>query len=96
LSPTETDTAALARWRERIDALNHELLALLEARGRAVESIMELKRNLEVGVHDPNREAAMLAEITRDVTGPYSSSQIARVFRAIFEISRELGHKPRS
>lgn len=96
MSPTENDAAALARWRARIDALNHELLALLEARGRAVESIMELKRNLEVGVHDPNREAAMLAEIARGVTGPYSGPQIERVFRAIFEISRELGHKPRS
>ena len=91
MSPIEDRTAALVRWREKIDALNLQLLALLETRGRAVESIMALKQDLGVDSYDPNRERAMLAMIESHVTGPYSREQIGRVFPAIFEISRELG-----
>jgi 3-deoxy-7-phosphoheptulonate synthase/chorismate mutase len=79
------------RWREKIDALNQQLLALLETRGRAVESIMALKQDLGVDSYDPNREMAMLAMIESHVIGPYSREQVERVFLAIFEISRELG-----
>jgi 3-deoxy-7-phosphoheptulonate synthase/chorismate mutase len=79
------------RWREKIDALNQQLLALLETRGRAVESIMALKQDLGVDSYDPNRERAMLAMLESHVTDPYSREQVGRVFLSIFEISRELG-----
>ena len=79
------------RWREKIDALNLQLLSLLETRGRAVESIMALKQELGVDSHDPKRERAMLAMVESRVTGPYSRKHVGRVFLAIFEISRELG-----
>jgi 3-deoxy-7-phosphoheptulonate synthase/chorismate mutase len=95
LSPTETATAALTLWREKIDALNLQLLALLENRGRAVDSIMALKQDLGVDTYDPNRESAMLAMIESQVAGPYSREQVGRVFRTIFEISRELGRNTR-
>ena len=91
MSPTEDRAAAIMRWREKIDALNQQLLALLETRGRAVESIMALKQDLGVDSYDPNREMAMLAMIASHVTSPYSREQVERVFLAIFEISRELG-----
>lgn len=91
MSPAEDSAAALTRWREKIDALNLQLLSLLETRGHAVESIMALKQDLGIGSCDPNRERAMLAMIENHVTGPYSREQVGRVFLAIFEISRELG-----
>lgn len=91
MSPTESATAALTLWREKIDALNLQLLGLLETRGRAVESIMALKQELGTDSYDPNRESAMLAMIESQVAGPYTRDQVGRVFRTIFEISRELG-----
>jgi len=85
----------LAEQRAVIDRLNRELLALLEARGRAVELIMKLKKESGFAISDPGREERMLAGLRAAVQGPYTPEQIERVYRCIFEISRELGEHQR-
>jgi 3-deoxy-7-phosphoheptulonate synthase/chorismate mutase len=72
-----------------IDGLNAQLLDLLEARGRLVEKIAELKKRHGIQVHDPDREGAMLAAVLARATSPFSREQIARVFQCILEVSRE-------
>jgi chorismate mutase len=96
LSQTDRLAEALAAQRATIDRLNHELLALLEARGRTVELIMRLKEDALRAVVDPKREQGMLAQLRAAAKGPYSDEQIERVFRCIFEISRELGERRRA
>jgi 3-deoxy-7-phosphoheptulonate synthase / chorismate mutase len=90
LLPTSPYSGTLARCRADIDNLNARLLELLEARGRIVETIAAAKRLHVVRIHDPQREDAMLEDLLARATGPYSPSQIERVFRCIFEVSREL------
>jgi 3-deoxy-7-phosphoheptulonate synthase/chorismate mutase len=85
----------LLRWRAEINDLNARLLDLLEARGRLVESIAALKRHHRVEIHDPDRENAMLAAVLARTTGPFSNDQVARVFRCIFDVSRELASRDR-
>lgn len=87
---TKQDTDTLLRSRSEIDRLNTQLLDLLEARGRLVESIAALKRRHGIQIHDPDREGAMLAAMLARTSGPFSREQVARVFRCIFEVSREL------
>ncbi len=95
MSQTEHAAQAIAEQRAVIDRLNRELLVLLEARGRAVESIMRIKEESGLAVLDPGREQRMIAELRAAVKGPYSADQIERVYRCILEISRELGERRR-
>lgn len=87
--PTDEDTGALLRHRREIDEVNAQLLELLERRGRIVGRIAILKRRHGIQIHDPDREDAMLAAVLARATGPFSRAQITRVFRCIFEVSRE-------
>ena len=90
MSPTENDAQELTRLRAEIDRLNLRLLTTLQMRGRVVEAIMAIKQRTGVEAHDPRREALMLERLVRHSTGPYSSADIERIFRAIFEASRTL------
>jgi chorismate mutase / prephenate dehydratase len=87
---TNEVTDELLRRRGDIDALNAQLLRLLEARGRLVESIAVFKGRHGIPIHDPDREDGMLAAVLDRATGPFSREQVARVFRCNFAVSREL------
>ncbi|HZF27023.1 MAG TPA: chorismate mutase [Steroidobacteraceae bacterium] len=84
----------IARLREALDAVNHELLALLEKRGRLVHEVMEIKRESSLPVHDPERERRMTEALLSKASGVYPNASLERVFAVIFEISRALGRKP--
>lgn len=90
---TEEDTETLQRCRSEIDALNALLLDLVEARGRLVETIADVKRRHGIRIHDPDREDSMLAAVLARASGPFSHDQIERVFRCVFEVSRELASR---
>src|SRR5689334_4834293 len=77
-------------YRQQLDLLNTQLLRVLELRGSVVLSVLELKRNHQLPIHDPLREAAMLAALCRQTAGPYSTDQIERIFSGIFAASRAL------
>ena len=91
LSQTDEQPDALGIHRTQIDALNVQLLRLLELRGQVVASVMEWKRERGISAHDPQREEAMLASLCGQIQGPYSAGQIERIFSCIFEVSRALG-----
>lgn len=83
--------ARIAGLRLAIDAVNQEMLALLEKRGRLVVEIMQLKHELGLHSYDPDRERQMIAALLRSSTGVYSAAALERVFAGIFEASRGLG-----
>jgi 3-deoxy-7-phosphoheptulonate synthase / chorismate mutase len=91
LSLTDAATKTLLGCRAELDELNVRLLDLLEARGRVVETIAALKRQHGIEIYDPRRETAMLDHVLGRANGPFSPDQLERVFRRIFEVSRELG-----
>jgi 3-deoxy-7-phosphoheptulonate synthase / chorismate mutase len=84
----------MAQLRESLDKINHQLLALLEQRGRLVHEVMRIKREHSLPVHDPERERRMLDTLLSASSGVFPRSALERVFGSIFEISRALGREP--
>ena len=76
--------------RNRIDALNLELLELLSERARLAGEIGELQTQLGSAHYDPVRESEMLAALTAANRGPFSDGVVKGLFKSIFQASMQL------
>ncbi len=62
--------AALARFRDEIDALDLELLALLNRRTKVVEEIGRVKEAVSLPIYEPKREGEVFRNVIEHNTGP--------------------------
>jgi 3-deoxy-7-phosphoheptulonate synthase/chorismate mutase len=76
--------------RERIDALNHDLLRLLSERAATAEAIGRLQTELGLSHYDPMREQQMLDALTGANQGPFSDATVKSLFKQIFQASMHL------
>ena len=76
-------TANLADLRVRIDALDLELLALLNRRAEVAEQVGELKRKEGTSFFRPERVAHVIEKIQRANSGPLKHEHVAAVWREI-------------
>lgn len=81
---------ALARYREQIDAIDRELLALLNRRTRVVEEIGRIKEEVDMPVYEPKREADVFRNVTANNDGPLSADALLRIFERIIDEMRSL------
>ena len=65
---------AMAKCREQIDAIDLELLALLNRRTRVVEQIGQVKETLDLPVYEPKREDDVFHNVTAHNSGPQIQS----------------------
>ncbi|MCQ2089459.1 MAG: chorismate mutase [Fibrobacter sp.] len=77
-------------WRNRIDELNGELIALLNKRATFATEIGKLKKELGLPVLDATREQAVLDRVGSMTNGPLSSDSIKRIFQVIMEETRKV------
>ena len=71
----------LQKFRERIDAIDDELLKLISERARLAQEVGRLKQGNHI--YRPEREAQVLRRIKETNPGPLSSETAARLFREI-------------
>ena len=77
--------------RREIDALDAELLDLLNRRGRAVLEVASVKgREAEPRYYRPEREAALLRRLAAINEGPLPDAEVVRLFREIVSTCRTL------
>lgn len=86
----EEALAALAHCREKIDAIDVGILALLNERTEIVERIGEIKRNQAMAVYEPKREDEVYRNISRNNTGPLPDDAVRRIFERIIDEMRTL------
>ncbi len=82
----------VTRLRERIDALNIELLERLSERAEVAEAIGRLQTELGMSHYDPVREQAMLDALTHANRGPFSDAVVKSLFKQVFQASMQLEH----
>ena len=83
--------ARLDAIRREIDALDAELLDLLNRRGRAVLEVASVKsREAEPRYYRPEREAALLRRLAAMNEGPLPDVEVMRLFREIVSTCRTL------
>lgn len=80
----------LAGHRERIDAIDADLVALLNARAGHALAIGRLKHEAGLPVFQPEREAAVLAHVRSLNQGPLDDGAITRLFERIIDENRRL------
>jgi chorismate mutase len=86
----EEALAALAQYRDQIDALDLRLLELLNERTRVVEKIGQVKESMSLPIYEPKREDAVFLNVTSHNTGPLTPDALKRIFERIIDEMRSL------
>jgi len=81
----------LAHWRLEIDALDTELLRLLNRRAAIAGEIAVIKVAMGIPAYDARREEQVLERVAAKSTGPFDRASIAAIFRSIIHETRRLG-----
>lgn len=81
----------LAKFREDIDAIDNQLLELLNQRAQCALSIGEIKSQFEnMPIYNPAREAVIFNKLTSNNKGPLSSEDVITIFQQIIAINRAI------
>lgn len=80
----------LSDWRSQIDAIDRELVELLNRRSRCVLELAPLKRRGNIEVLDPEREDKVRKNLRRANNGPLPAEAVDRIFEEIMAVMREL------
>ncbi len=84
----QAGTLATGAYRERIDAIDEAILALLEERTELALRLGRIKGATGQPIHCPSREADVLARVTGAARGPLDPEAVARLFSAIMTETR--------
>ncbi|MEE9444775.1 MAG: prephenate dehydratase [Cocleimonas sp.] len=72
--------------RDRIDAIDDEMLALLSKRAQCAEEVGEIKREsgeTDLWFYRPEREAQILRRVSENNKGPLANERITAIFREV-------------
>ena len=80
----------LSLLRERMDAINARLCAVLQERAALCREIGAWKHRHGVPAADPARESAMLASLTAEPGAGFDQGALERILRCVLEESRRI------
>ncbi len=89
------DERELQPLRERIDALDEQIVRLLNDRARVVVEVGRVKRQTNAPVYAPDREQAVLAKVRGMNAGPLPDRCLEAVYRELMSGSFALERPPR-
>jgi chorismate mutase-like protein len=81
---------ALAESRKTIDAIDLQLLELLNRRTRVVEEIGQAKESLAMPIYEPKREDDVFRNVTEHNQGPLTADAVKGIFERIIDEMRSL------
>lgn len=79
--------------RERIDAIDREILRQVTERVRVVLAIGDWKRENGVPVYDPDRERRLLERLCGLAEAPLDAGTVRRIFERLIDESRRIEHQ---
>ncbi len=80
----------IAELRERIDAVDCQLVKLLNERAAYALEIRELKPSVHWGLYDPQREEQIFENLARCNEGPLYAENLREVYEAILHVMKEI------
>jgi chorismate mutase len=80
----------IADWRDEIDAVDKQLVELLNKRAECALAIGKIKRTMSLPIYDPNRESTVLRQVMAHNAGPLAEDAIRRLFERIIDENRRL------
>ena len=80
----------LGEWRNEIDAVDRQIVDLLNRRARIVLGLAPVKRAQGVPVYEPNRERLVIDNVDGSNQGPLSDEALTRIYRAVMQEMRAM------
>jgi chorismate mutase-like protein len=80
----------LEELRERIDALDRQLVELLSERARAAQMVGYLKAATSLPVYEPAREKVVYANVRAANKGPLPDIELTHIYERIIDVMRAL------
>ena len=80
----------LDELRQSLDAIDTQMVSLLSERAKVVLHVADFKRQHNIPVHIPEREAAIVERLRSINPGPLHGDALERVYRIILEEMRKL------
>jgi chorismate mutase len=78
----------IENWRKKIDAIDLELVKLLNERGIAARAIGRLKQQTNLPVYEPQREEIILQNVSKANAGPLPTPDLHFIFQNIIAVMR--------
>ncbi len=88
---TLAGTKTLIEWRQEIDALDADLLRMLNQRAAIACEIAMIKVAFGLPAYDPDRESQVLQKIAAQNPGPLDQQSVLAIFSSIIHETRRLG-----
>ena len=85
----KTNLELIDNHREAIDALDQQIVALLNERAVHSLKIRELKPGANMGLYDPRREEEIMRKICARNEGPLYSEHLREVYAAILKVMKD-------
>jgi len=95
-APGDPTATALTPLRERIDAIDHEIVALLNERAQIALEIGRVKeRTGRRAVRDAQREIEVLERVTSASAGLFPEPELVALYRKLIAATRRVQHAQR-
>ena len=76
--------------RQKIDAMDEQIIRLISQRAEAAATIGHLKRDADLPVYEPKREEEVFHHVRRLNPGPLSDADLLHVYERIIDVMRTL------
>lgn len=82
--------AEIEKHREQIDAIDKQLVSLLNERAGHSLDIRALKPDAHMGLYDPKREEEIFAKLSSYNEGPLYNENLVEIYRGILKVMKEV------
>lgn len=89
MSEENSNFAEIQKHREQIDAIDRELVQLLNKRAGHSLVIRGLKPGARMGLYDPKREEEIFATIDSYNEGPLYNENLREIYATILKVMKE-------
>ena len=78
----------ISDWRKTIDALDLQIVELLNRRAEAARAIGKLKESTDMPVYEPNREEIIFENVRSHNRGPLPDSELVFIYQRLIAVMR--------
>lgn len=86
----DTTEQGISGWRKKIDALDEQIVQLINERAQAAIAIGDLKHHSSLPVYEPKREQTVFEHVRRVNQGPLPDHEMQHIFERIMDVMRSL------
>jgi chorismate mutase-like protein len=80
----------IADWRKKIDALDEQIVKLLNERAACAIAIGDIKRKGHAAIYEPQREQQVIEHARKVNPGPLVGEQVQDIYERIMDVMRSL------